>query len=369
VTLPMKCLCENNKIDCQACIEQAKKNWHEFSARNPGASPGQLMELAIEKDLPEVVFGILQNADLNINAVCDPSRYGSQSPMMTALLANNKRMFALITAQLNFDLASSLPAYEQWVWVRTCSLEMLLQYIEMPGVDINQKDGNGKALLHEVVTDLTSEDKLLALLRQPNVIIDIQQVDGTTPLYRAALAGNANAFEQLLDKGADINNRNNDNGWTSLMCAAAANYIAVAEKILSHANADINLADDNLNTALHIAARGGHVQIVELLLKRPDIQINLKNNTGATALAEAGLTGHAEVIKHLLGRSELDINSQDQNGQTPLFVAVSTGNVEIVRLLLADPRIDVTIMDKLGKNTALDMAKAMGFTKIIELMN
>lgn len=327
------------------------------------------MELAIEKDLPEVVFGILQNVDMNINAVCDPSRYGSQSPMMTALLANNKRMFALITAQLNFDLASSLPAYEQWVWVRTCSLEILLQYLEMPGVDINQKDGNGKALLHEVVADLTSEDKLHALLRQPNVVIDIQQVDGTTPLYRAALAGNVNAFEQLLDKGADINNRNNDNGWTILMCAAAANDIAVAEEILSHANADINLADDNLNTALHIAARYGHFAVIELMLKRPDIKINLKKNTGATALAEAALMGHADIVKHLLEKPELEINSLDQNGQTPLFLAVSVGNIEVVRLLLADPRIDVAITDRLGKNTALDMAKAMGFRKIVELMS
>jgi len=364
----VKCLCQNNLAGCGACAVRAREEWSAFAAQYPQRTPGQLIEQAIEQDRAIVVLGILQNTDINVNEACDPQRYGSVSPLMTALRAGNGRIVALIAGQPLFDLAQSLPAYERWSWVRHASLEVLQQYLGIPGSDVNQADGNGKTLLHEVVYDLRGQGKLSELLSQPGIRIDAKQVDGTSPLYHAGLAENASAFGRLLEEGADVNNRNNDNLWTILICAVAENRIAIAEQLLGWHGIEINAADDIQNTALHIAAEGGRTRIVELLLQHPEIQINPKNHMGWTPLSKAAFFGHVEVVRLLLERPELEVNFVDQDRQTPLFHAASTGNLETVSVLLADARTNIAITNRPARHTALDVANALGFTAISELI-
>ena len=215
------CLCQNNLVGCDACTVRVRPHFIALAEQTPGASPGQLIEQAIARGLPELVLAVLQNTELDINQPCCPQRYNSGSPLLTALRASNARIVALIAAQQKFDLAQSMPEYECWDWVRTASLEVLQLFLSIPGSDVNRSDGNGKTLLAEVVYDLDSQDKLRWLLSQRGIVIDNKQVDDTTPLYRAGLVGNLSAFEFLLARGADVNNRNNDNRWTILMCAVA----------------------------------------------------------------------------------------------------------------------------------------------------
>jgi len=364
----LDCLCRNNLAGCVACAERAREHWTAFAARNPQATPGQLIEQAIQENRAEVVLGILQNTDIDINQPCDPKRYGSVSPLLTALRADKPRIVALIAGQPRFDLAQSLPEYERWSWARSSSLKVLQKYLSIPGSDVNQKNGNGKTLLHEVVYDLGSQDKLIDLLSRPGIEVDAKQEDGTTPLYRACLAGNTEAVALLLECGADVNNRNNDNLWTILICAVAEKRIAIAEQLLRRREIEINAADDIQNTALHIAAERGHTRMVELLLQRPEILVNLKNRMGWTPLSKAVFAGHVDVVRLLLKRTDLEVNFVDQDRQTPLFHAASTGNLELVRLLLADPRTNAAISNRPARHTALDMAGALGFLAIAELI-
>lgn len=368
MSLLLNCLCQTNLAGCGACAAMARAQWIAFAARNRQATPGQLIEQAIQEDRAEVVLGIMQNTDIDINQPCDPHRYDSVSPLMTALRAGSARIVALVAGQSRFDLAESLPEYERWSWVRSSSLEMLQQYLDIPGSDINQRDGNGKTLLHEVVYDLGSQNKLRELLSRPRIAVDAKQVDGTTPLYRAGLAGHASAFELLLAHGADVNNRNNDNRWTILICAVAENRIVIADQLLRRREIEINAADEIQNTALHVAAERGHTRMVELLLQRPEVQINLKNHLGWTPLSKAAFAGHIEVVRRLLERPEVEVNFVDQDRQTPLFHATSTGNLKMVRLILADPRTNAAISNRPARHTALDMANALGFTTIAGLL-
>jgi ankyrin repeat protein len=325
------------------------------------------LERAIQENRPDAVSAILKDAAFDINARCDPQRYDSVSPLMTALRANNARFVAAIIAHPRFDLARSLPDFERWSWARTSSPELLRLYLAIPGADVNQRDGNGKTLLHEVVYDLTSDEKVREILSHPEVEIDPKQFDQTTPLYRAGLAGNARAFRLLLDRHADINNRNNDNLWTILICAAAANRIEIAEPLLARRDLDVNAADDKGDTALHLAADRGHTRIIELLLARSDIQINARNQLGWSPLTKASFSGHIDIVRRFLARSDADVNLVDHDGQTPLFHAVSNEQLDVVRLLLSDPRTDRAIANRRG-HTALDQAKAVGFTAIAELI-
>jgi serine/threonine-protein phosphatase 6 regulatory ankyrin repeat subunit B len=325
------------------------------------------LERAIQENRAGAVSAILDDAAFDINAPCDPQRYDSVSPLMTALRAGNLRFVAAIAAHPRFDLARSLPDYERWSWARTASPELLRLYLAIPGADVNQRDGNGKTLLHEVVYDLTSDEKVRELLSRRGVEIDPKQFDDTTPLYRAGLAGNARAFRLLLERDADVNDRNNSNRWTILICAAAANGVEIAEPLLERRDLDVNAADDKGDTALHVASDRGHTRIVELLLARPDIQINLRNQLGWSPLTKASFGGHVDVVRRLLARSDAEVNTVDHDGQTPLFHAVSNEQLEVVRLLLADPRTVRTIANRRG-HTALDQARVVGFTEIAELL-
>jgi ankyrin repeat protein len=303
---------------------------------------------------------------MNINERCNPHRHDSVSPLMTALRADRAQIVSLLAGQPGFDLVESLPEYEQWSWVRSSSLDVLQRYLAIPGSDVNQRDGNGKTLLHEVVYDLGSQEKLQALLSRPELAIDARQGDGTTALYRAGLTGNANAFEVLLERGADVNNRNRDNLWTILICAVAESRTAIVRELLRSSGIDINAVDDNQNTALHVAAERGHTGMVDLLLQRPEVRSNLKNSMGWTPLAKAAFHGHVEIVRRFLERPDVEVNFVDQDRQTPLFHAASVGNLEVVRTLLADPRTNSAITNRPTRHTAFDIASSLGFTAVAD---
>lgn len=353
-----------NIVFGQGSIEQ----WRAFAEQNPTTNPGQLVEKAIQKGKVEVVQWGLQNENIDINQPCDPQQYGSRSPLLAALHADNPQMVSLIASQPHFDLAKSLPEFERWIWARNATLEVLQQFLEIPGTDINQKDCNGKTLLHEIVYDIRSFDKIKLLLSLERIIIDAKQSDGTTPLYHAGLAGNIQAFELLIDHGADVNTRNNDNLWSILMCAIANNKIEIVQRLLNRPGTDVNTKDDLQRTPLHIAAEYGRSQIFGLLLERAEIQINSKDHLGWTPLIKACFFGNDTIVKMLIDRVDLEVNFVDQSRQTALFHAASIGNTKIVHMLLADPRVNIAITNRPAHLTALEMAKALGHTDIVTFL-
>lgn len=334
---------------------------------SPDSNPGKRIETAIQQGLEGEVRALLGNV-VDINAPCDPQRYGSVSPLMTALRAGQAGIVRLIASLPPFDLSRSLSPFETWSWVRGASLATLIEYLYIHGSDVNRKDGNGKTLLHEAVYDLGGQDKIREILARREVAIDAQRNDNTTPLYHAGVAGNLEAFQLLLGRGADSNNRNNDNLWTILMCAAAKDRSEIAELLLRRSEIEVNARDDLRNTALHIAAGRGHAGIVALLLQRPDIDVNPKDHMGWTPLAKAAFAGHAETVMRLLVRPDIEVNFVDQDRQTPLFHAASSGRIEVARLLLADGLINPSIRNQRDGLTARDMALALGHKEIADLL-
>jgi len=182
-------------------------------------------------------------------------------------------------------------------------------------------------------------------------------------LLDAAYGGSTKEVNELLQKGADINTKN-EFGSTPFELAVVGNNVNVVELFLQLGQDPNKESDEAIPdvTPLMSAAANGNIELLKLLLKygaKPDYPTSGKG----TALMSA--TGHTEIFKILINHGA-NIYARDNYGRTVLIWAALHGTEEVVALLCkmgADPEIK----DK-GGNTALTEAKNKGRSRIIELL-
>ena len=162
-------------------------------------------------------------------------------------------------------------------------------------------------------------------------------------LHRAAFQGRTDVVQELLDKGANIDDRRS--GYTALHCAAVEGHLEVVKVLLDRGAGIVNTLGSCM-TALHLAAqsRGTEIEIVKLLLER-GASVDAADVWGNTPLHyAAGLTEllqlvinpqhnrHAEILIFLLENgARPDVKSSF--GRTPLGIARQLGWERGVKLL------------------------------------
>jgi ankyrin repeat protein len=120
-----------------------------------------------------------------------------------------------------------------------------------------------------------------------------RRADGSTALIRAALVGDLWRVKQLIERGADINAKDN---WG--------------------------------RNALIVAAVKGHLDVIQTLLDG-EANINGQNHNGMTALIEATLNGQEEAVKVLL-RYGAEIGIKNKRGDTALDFAKRYPRIELL---------------------------------------
>ena len=140
-------------------------------------------------------------------------------------------------------------------------------------------------------------------------------------LSNAAGEGHETVVKLLLEKGANIESKDDKYGWTALSKAAGQGHKAVV-KLLLDKGANIESKDDkDGRTPLSNAAGEGRKAVVKLLLEK-GADIESKDEEGGTPLSNAAGEGHEAVVKLLLEKGA-DIESKDDKyGWTPLSRAV-----------------------------------------------
>ena len=103
-----------------------------------------------------------------------------------------------------------------------------------------------------------------------------------TAINTAVSRGDDRQVRQLLNAGVDLNARHPDEGSTALSTAALHGQLEIANLLLER-GADPNATNNDGNAPLHVAAFLCHADIVELLLDR-GASIEQKNNRGETAV-------------------------------------------------------------------------------------
>ncbi len=130
------------------------------------------------------------------------------------------------------------------------------------GFDPNAVSEQGQVGLFLALRD-GSPRVVEVLLADPRTLIDAANASGETPLMMAALRGQTEWAERLLDRGAQLGR----SGWSALHYAASGPGTAVVAMLLAR-GAAIDAPSPNGSTALMMAARYGPEESVDLLLAR-----------------------------------------------------------------------------------------------------
>ena len=123
---------------------------------------------------------------------------------------------------------------------------------------------------------------------------------GDTPLMRAALDGNTERVRELINQGADVNQRD-DNGRTALMFAVVNRHSETVKVLLEH-GADVNAKSNQGGTALMGAAMNGELGMVQALLDKGadlDARLHETNESAATLAASHGYDDIARLLSQI----------------------------------------------------------------------
>lgn len=149
--------------------------------------------------------------------------------------------------------------------------------------------------------------------------VNAKDNEGETALRLAVTSGKTDVVKLLIEKGADVNAISEDVlfGGTALMLAAVFGNMNMVQTLLDN-GADVNAEDKNGITALMNAAFNGYLGIVRVLIER-GADVN-SNEYGRTALIQAADRGHADVVR-LLVEKGADVNARSKDGMTALMTA------------------------------------------------
>jgi ankyrin repeat protein len=148
--------------------------------------------------------------------------------------------------------------------------------------------------LFQLIADRRPAIKLVAQAHR-----DAVPRDGTSSLMVVSFLGQTDAVADLLDRGVDIDDKDNV-GQTALMYAANAGKSDVVDRLLV-AGADPNRRDREGNAPVMFAAQHGHAKIVDALLAA-GADTTFKGQAGFTALDLARENGHTDLLDRLGGQ-------------------------------------------------------------------
>ena len=190
--------------------------------------------------------------------------------------------------------------------------------------------------------DLTGwESVLLAALSLPcaNVCLGAwdYMCDGrgcsTSLLHVAAKVGSERVVDWVLERGGDVEVKNELDEETPLMAACVAGHVNVAERlVVGGANVMARGAYDR--TVLHAACQNGEVDVVRYLLALGVLDVDAEDDHGERPLDDACDNGHVEVVKVLVEDGGADVDVEGKNKYGPIYSACYGGSVEILRVLV-----------------------------------
>lgn len=131
-----------------------------------------------------------------------------------------------------------------------------------------------------------------------------------------------NIAELLLNRGGDVNAKNEWRGFTPLHLAARANHVGAVRLLLKY-GADVNANDNSWTTALYTAAKYSNYEMVKALIEAGAAI----NNDDRSPLHCACANNDLAIIKILL-QNGANVKVVDEKGRVPLELLLRSQNEE-----------------------------------------
>ncbi len=243
--------------------------------------------------------------------------------------------------------------------VRNGDLNKVNEFL-LSGIAPDTTDEGGLTALHEASRLGYTEIVQLLVGKGANVNLRMEQV-GFTPLLLAI--ENIKIVRFLIENGADVNAKDDILGITPLQYAVASGNKEITELLLA-SGADVNSKEKAFDTtSLHSAVTEGHTEIVELLLAN-GADTDTKDNMFCRTPLHYAIMEEREEIAKLLIDSGADTTIKDINGHTPFLYAKYCNQNNIVKLLEELPgssvgKFDAELIEAVGKRTLDEIKKLL----------
>ncbi|EGU75526.1 hypothetical protein FOXB_13975 [Fusarium oxysporum f. sp. conglutinans Fo5176] len=242
----------------------------------------------------------------------------------------------------------------------------------MKNIDINSRDSCGRTALVWALECLAFEfkfhpDYIMSVTKNFEIYdgIDIARrhivkallrsganprmpgYNGHTPLQLAAILGDVEVVERILEYGVDIDilNRNVD---VPLVEAVRHSRESASMKLLESGTVDT--CGENSRTALTETSSVSNLAPMETLIEK-GAKVDFPDVNGQTALMEASKRGHTRIVELLL-KNQSNVDHQDHKGDTALMKACIGDHADVIELLVAaKARLDI---ENNKGDTALD---------------
>lgn len=147
--------------------------------------------------------------------------------------------------------------------------------------------------------------KLQTMMEQNPNAVNHFSADGFPPLGLACFFNRYDAANLLIKHGAHINETSrNDQKVMPIHAAAAADSLELCTLLLDH-GADVNARQQDDFTPLHAAAQNGNVELVRLFL-RMGADVNVRTGSGLSPLQLAMDSKNQQVVKLIMEAGGLE---------------------------------------------------------------
>ena len=259
----------------------------------------------------------------------------------------------------------------------------LVKILVRAGAEVCVADNEGDTCL-TLAAWFGQTETVRYLVSLPEVDMNQRGLRGRTALHMAVLKVHADVVEVLIDAGADIEVKSEnessplpfgadiegDNGDSPLHLASQFGETAIV-KMLVEAGAGVRVTNNEGDTCLILAAHFGHTETVRYLVGLPEVDVNqrtkegwLPGTGGRTALHSLEYVD-TDVVEVLIDAGA-DIEAKDPCGQSPLHCASEKGEIAIVKVLV-EAGAEVCARDNYG-NTCLKCAACYGHTETVRYL-